>query len=572
MSGKRITLKNARPNPLFEEWLKELYEEAKKKNSKLQTMLGVALNSITKYPVPIQCGADCAILKGFGKELCSFLDKRLEVYEWNRRIADDQSVKQSQCSKGLPESSNDNTHKTAEHYSDVLPSVSNGSLPTQPSCSSTSTVVSNYQLENNNDHKTVDKPKSSYNSVLNITNKSVKLGDYMPQYKSEEYAIITALMDKEEPLTKNILLKKAQIHCKEILSSAKFYLDYTKWTCLVRLINEGYIDMDYNEEVEFLLSDKGENLATKMEEKYKHLGENNVTKDNIPCNYLELSQIENNNSDDDSVLTLFPFSYNVIMLIDKKETPGSAKERDNIAKMFTQHPLFKYEYRHLNLGDYMWIAQHKVHKDQELVLPFILERKRMDDLGASIKDGRYHEQKFRLKRCGIKNVLYLIECNGKNERLGLPMQTLLQAVANTRIQDGFKIQFTDSLTASIKFLINFTVKIGLTYEMKKLKGTNRKPVHEELMLFEYFNTTNAKTKSITVKESFIKMLLQIKGVSVDKALAITNVYQTPDSLITAYQNCSLSEKHMLLATLSYGSKKVGPRISKTISQLFGCLS
>lgn len=52
----------------------------------------------------------------------------------------------------------------------------------------------------------------------------------------------------------------------------------------------------------------------------------------------------------------------------------------------------KFQVRHLSVGDFTWIARCRTRKD-ELVLPYIVERKRMDDLSASIKDGRFHEQK-----------------------------------------------------------------------------------------------------------------------------------------------------------------------------------
>lgn len=45
----------------------------------------------------------------------------------------------------------------------------------------------------------------------------------------------------------------------------------------------------------------------------------------------------------------------------------------------------------------------------DYVLDFIIERKTADDLAASIMDGRYEEQKFRLRNCGINNVIYLVE-------------------------------------------------------------------------------------------------------------------------------------------------------------------
>lgn len=51
-----------------------------------------------------------------------------------------------------------------------------------------------------------------------------------------------------------------------------------------------------------------------------------------------------------------------------------------------------FEVRHLNVGDFAWIAKCRKTGD-ELVVPYIVERKRMDDLSASITDGRFHEQK-----------------------------------------------------------------------------------------------------------------------------------------------------------------------------------
>ena len=73
--------------------------------------------------------------------------------------------------------------------------------------------------------------------------------------------------------------------------------------------------------------------------------------------------------------------------------------------------------RALELGDAMWVAKFEDpaflsrhgEEGDEVMLDWIVERKRLDDLVGSIKDGRFHEQKFRLRRSGIKNVIYLIE-------------------------------------------------------------------------------------------------------------------------------------------------------------------
>ena len=54
----------------------------------------------------------------------------------------------------------------------------------------------------------------------------------------------------------------------------------------------------------------------------------------------------------------------------------------------------KAEYENLTLGDIV------ISVKNELV---IIERKTLKDLAASIKDGRYREQSFRLNECGCHN-------------------------------------------------------------------------------------------------------------------------------------------------------------------------
>jgi crossover junction endonuclease MUS81 len=43
------------------------------------------------------------------------------------------------------------------------------------------------------------------------------------------------------------------------------------------------------------------------------------------------------------------------------------------------------------------------------VLDYVVERKKADDLISSIHDGRYKEQKYRLKNSSFNNIFYLLE-------------------------------------------------------------------------------------------------------------------------------------------------------------------
>lgn len=53
-----------------------------------------------------------------------------------------------------------------------------------------------------------------------------------------------------------------------------------------------------------------------------------------------------------------------------------------------------FEMRRLSVGDFAWICRDE--SGRELMLPYILERKRLDDLSSSIVDGRFHEQKVNI--------------------------------------------------------------------------------------------------------------------------------------------------------------------------------
>lgn len=92
----------------------------------------------------------------------------------------------------------------------------------------------------------------------------------------------------------------------------------------------------------------------------------------------------------------------------------------------------------------------------------------------------------------------------------------------------------------------------------------------ELMTFEYFQSSSSKTKPLTIKNLFIKMLLQLKGLTVEKALAITNVYDSPSALMEAYDECEPRDAELLLANLKLNAmtSRVSPAISKIIYMLF----
>ncbi|XP_046978059.1 crossover junction endonuclease MUS81 [Vanessa cardui] len=566
VEGKRITFKRARPNPLFQYWLEELFEQAHKKNSKFESILKEALDSISKYPLPLQSGAECAILKGFDKRLCLFIDKRLEEYKNLNKVTSNPSPNGINIS--------------------ISPPPDAPTLPRSPIEKNKSSEV----------HSSAAHP--------NPRNKKNKM-KYKPAFRSGGYAILMGLLDhttcsSTQSLQKDELINIAQKYCEESFTRPKPETFYTAWSNMSRLISKGLVNKTGGRKCQYSLTDLGISVAKELfldtqnmptvndiifnDKSYDTAASQNVENEVIVLeeDSSKTDHILKNNSLikdhlideqiadlDQQIIVMDAGTFDIILLIDKNETSGCSKKNDPTVAQFNKFPDLKHEYRSLKVGDFTWVARHKT-SNQELVLPYVVERKRMDDLGASIKDGRFHEQKFRLRKCGLKHVIYMVESYGKNKYVGLPVQTLMQGLANTRVQDDFKVHVTDSLTHSARFLAMMTLRLTFEFKNKQLKGHNKESCNDILMTFEFFNKSSIKNKPLSVTDTFIKLLLQLKGVSVEKALAITNVYKTPVALIKAYELCTEKEAEILLANLKCGltSRNVGPSVSKTVYQLF----
>eukprot|EP00494_Astrolonche_serrata_P001976 UN01982 len=111
----------------------------------------------------------------------------------------------------------------------------------------------------------------------------------------------------------------------------------------------------------------------------------------------------------------------------------------------------------LSVGDYVWTA---TKGNQTFVLPMIIERKTMDDLAGSIVDGRFLEQKHRLKKTGSRQLIYLVEgrdetviaapgfCDNRDKALSM----IKMAIYETEIQAEFMVHRTDHVRGSAFYI------------------------------------------------------------------------------------------------------------------------
>lgn len=280
---------------------------------------------------------------------------------------------------------------------------------------------------------------------------------------------------------------------------------------------------------------------------------------------------------DANTFYLFPGCFSIVLCVDNCETvSGQGKNKKQFISELQKCGV-EYEVRKLHVGDFLWIARDNLHSDKELVLDFIVERKRLDDLAHSIKDGRFREQKFRMKNSGLKNPIYLVEnCSGA-KYLGLPESTLEQAIINTQICDGFLVKKTQGIKESVSYLSLMTKMLRCKYQNITLMSGSRETIQKKslssniFLSFKEFNCSSIKNKSLTVKEMFAKHLLQFFGLSVDRAAAIVDVFKTPSEFFEACEKCnSENERIQLISSIKYGlhKKNIGPALSKSLLQFY----
>lgn len=90
-------------------------------------------------------------------------------------------------------------------------------------------------------------------------------------------------------------------------------------------------------------------------------------------------------------------------------------------------------------------------RSQEIVLNIVVERKKMSDLIASLTEGRYQEQRQRLRKSGIARVVFLIE-GQKPKHCAMPDSTIATTLATLNAVFGFSVHYTLNLADSVKFL------------------------------------------------------------------------------------------------------------------------
>ena len=192
----------------------------------------------------------------------------------------------------------------------------------------------------------------------------------------------------------------------------------------------------------------------------------------------------------------------------------------------------------------------------------IVERKTLSDLAASIKDGRYEEQSYRLNGLSLHNhnIVYLIEgdlskFNSFKERID--KQTIYSAMFSINYYKGFSLARTNTIDETAFMICNMAYKIG--------KETSKKPYYQNKIttnvdvdleadvVLEVSNPNvvlevkeinekdycsvikKVKKDNITIDNIGEIMLCQIPGVSSVSAITILGKFKTLPNLIKSIE-------------------------------------
>lgn len=167
----------------------------------------------------------------------------------------------------------------------------------------------------------------------------------------------------------------------------------------------------------------------------------------------------------------------------------------------------------------------------------IFERKTLNDLAASIKDGRYNEQSFRLDKESLHNhnVIYIIEGDIERyneKRTHISKKTLISSMFSLLYYKGFSVYRTNTIFETADTIVFFADK----YKRTTINEKNRKPYYE---LTINSDATDLKVLPPNEEKSHTKNDAEEseKYCGVIKSHKEKNEYITPDNINIIMLSC-----------------------------------
>ncbi|KAG5921991.1 Crossover junction endonuclease mus81 [Claviceps africana] len=578
-------------NPQLLAWVKEWLDTARERNSKGVTTYRNAYQSLKSCPLVFQHPSELQQLKGFGVKLCERLTDKLKAHCRENGLA----------------------------------------MPEHPQVRKAAERAQREEAQAAQDGPAIKKRKAKQPKP------------YIPSFRSGAYALLIGLAslpdDASSSMTKSELIEVSQPHCDSSFTApndpTKFY---TAWNSMKTLIQKELVYERGRPLRRYALTDDGWEVARRIKETRQFaadmqgdvaqtseavrsqaheaaarpLTERSRSPDVVilqePTSPKDLERHATDEVTTDDALpnfnpiTLPPGSFTVRLVLDVREVRAKTDRdymQDELAKQ-NATPIM----RSLEVGDAQWIAkchdpsllQQLGAEGDEVVLDWIVERKRLDDLIGSIKDGRFHEQKFRLKRSGVKNVIYIIEDMSVDPQTWQRYEEAVSsAIASTQVVNGFFVKRTSKMDETVKYLSRLTAMLKKKYEKQTLRvipsklitAQNYLPLLEKLrhtqpsqgyyVTYAVFSSLSSKSELMTLRDVFLKMLMTTRGVTGERALEIQKRWRTPHHFVKAFEACGPGEQgrkrkqELVSSQLGHlvGRKKMSKALSHKLAEIWG---
>ena len=218
----------------------------------------------------------------------------------------------------------------------------------------------------------------------------------------------------------------------------------------------------------------------------------------------------------------------------------------NLLKIIIERDLDNYKdkinihNKQLDIGDIQIILDNNL---------FIFERKTTNDLLASINDGRYREQKARLKSSNARSITYIIEGDNITSSKNKNQKKLTSVYYNSIYRDGINVLFMKDVDDTATFLLLLSTKM-IDKPENYLGNIEEK---------EYIDVCKIKTEkkmNIDKDNCYLLQLSQIPSISKELAKKIKDIYPSLMVLMT-----SLKDNGELILTKIDG---IGKTKAKTI--------
>ena len=242
---------------------------------------------------------------------------------------------------------------------------------------------------------------------------------------------------------------------------------------------------------------------------------------------------------------------------------------------------------HLPVGDFMFSTLSpdeiktydlcNVSKEDKEYFYLLIERKTISDLHASLKGGRYREQKSRMKQFPCHQYMYLIEGMIQPIEINSPLfddefetkysknkkrdqRRIRSAIIGTMLRDNFNILQTTSLNDTIEWLRRLKYKLSsssIPMMTQQQDDTETETENGNEKAENYLRQIKiGKKDNITPSCCFGIQLAQIPGISTITASHI--IHQYP-SWISLYERYRISKLDLVnhLSDIKIGQRRLG---------------